>query len=238
MALEEVSAPVLPRISHYIIILFPIYTLMHVQSNYASISKFIPHLTYICLHTQVYIHSSPHDYRFSDPENDCVCGRVGVLVHVGSAPYTLAAHRSYHKNSDWPYAAPQRGCWEWWAHPQVVHVRELQSYFVHSKTSTATRISASISVCLSVSVCYIGNTMTLFPSDSFLPPWTPQVFATLAKKEKSDSNRTLALYLIICSYLDILSKFRCSSFLPYHHSLVWFVVYPRIIRICWICLYM
>jgi hypothetical protein len=44
MALEEVSAPVLPRIFHYIIILFPIYTLMHVQSNNASISKFIPYL--------------------------------------------------------------------------------------------------------------------------------------------------------------------------------------------------
>ena len=38
VALEEVSAPVLPRNFHYTIILFPIYTLMHVQSNNASIS--------------------------------------------------------------------------------------------------------------------------------------------------------------------------------------------------------
>jgi hypothetical protein len=38
LALEEVTAPFLPRISHEIIILFPIYTLMHVQSNNASIS--------------------------------------------------------------------------------------------------------------------------------------------------------------------------------------------------------
>jgi hypothetical protein len=35
---EQVTAPFLPRISHEIIILFPIYTLMHVQSNNASIS--------------------------------------------------------------------------------------------------------------------------------------------------------------------------------------------------------
>ena len=37
LALEEVSAPVLPRNFHYTIILFPICTLMHVQSNNASI---------------------------------------------------------------------------------------------------------------------------------------------------------------------------------------------------------
>ena len=67
--------------------------------------------------------------------------------------------------------------------------------------------------------------MVLFPSDSFLPPWTPQVFATLAKKETSDSNQTVPVYLIICSYLDISSKFRCSSFLPYH-SLVYFLHIP------------
>ena len=42
-------------IFHYTIILFPIYTLMHVQSNNVSISYFIPYLTYICSYLSSYV---------------------------------------------------------------------------------------------------------------------------------------------------------------------------------------
>jgi hypothetical protein len=55
IALEEVSAPVLTRIFHYIIILFPMYILMHVQSNNARTSSFIPYLTYIGSYHSSYV---------------------------------------------------------------------------------------------------------------------------------------------------------------------------------------